>query len=201
MGMNATIRRLSDDDLSSLLDDPELVPGYLDARHTPEGFGPFRDLNLEESWHAIHFLLTGSAWAGKAPLNFVATGGKELGEDSGHGPARCLSANQVRKLAAGYEDLFGEKLPPIAHAWAGSFATTRDGLPYIGRVPGLNPRLQFALCYGGNGITFAVHAGDIVRAGIEGRPHELDPVFGFGRMGTEQTRPGDAPKRIAAAES
>jgi hypothetical protein len=100
MGMNATIRRLSDDDLSSLLDDPELVPGYLDARHAPEGFGPFRDLNLEESWHAIHFLLTGSAWAGKAPLNFVATGGKELGEDSGHGPARCLSANQVRKLAA-----------------------------------------------------------------------------------------------------
>ena len=51
-----------------------------------------------------------------------------------------------------------------------------------GGDPGMNPRLQFALCYGGNGITYSVHAGDMVRAGIEGRPHELDDVFGFGRL-------------------
>ena len=57
----------------------------------------------------------------------------------------------------------------MAYAWAGSFAETRDGLPLIGRVPGMNPRLQFALCYGGNGITYSVHAGDMIRAGIEGR--------------------------------
>ena len=70
----------------------------------------------------------------------------------------------------------------MAYAWAGSFAETRDGLPLIGRVPGMNPRLQFALCYGGNGITYSVHAGDMIRAGIEGRPHALDDVFGFGRL-------------------
>lgn len=112
----------------------------------------------------------------------------------------ALLPRQVRKLAAGYEDLFGEKLPPIAHTWAGSFATTRDGLPFIGRVPGANPRLQFALCYGGNGITFAVHAGDMVRAGIEGQAHPLDPVFGFGRVGTEQgIEPGE--RKTGTAES
>jgi len=93
-----------------------------------------------------------------------------------------LLARQVRKLAENYRTLFGEELPPVAYAWAGSFAETRDGLPYIGRVPGMNPRLQFALCYGGNGITYSVHAGDIIRAGIEGRPHALDDVFGFGRL-------------------
>lgn len=96
-----------------------------------------------------------------------------------------LLPRQVRKLAARYRDLFGEDLPPVAYAWAGSFAETLDGLPYIGRVPGMNPRLQFALCYGGNGITYSVHAGDMIRAGIEGRPHELDEVFGFRRLGTD----------------
>ncbi|MDF3019654.1 MAG: oxidoreductase [Steroidobacteraceae bacterium] len=114
----------------------------------------------------------------------------------------ALLPRQVRKLAAAYEDLFGEKLPPIAHAWAGSFATTPDGLPFIGRVPGWNPRLQFALCYGGNGITFAVHAGDIVRAGIEGREHPLEPVFGFGRSETvRRGEQGGAGKPTAAVES
>jgi len=96
-----------------------------------------------------------------------------------------LLPRQVKKLARQYEDLFGEELPPVAYAWAGSFAETRDGLPYIGRVPGMSPRLQFALCYGGNGITYSVHAGEMIRAGIEGRPHELDGVFGFGRRGIE----------------
>lgn len=93
-----------------------------------------------------------------------------------------LLPRQVRKLAAGYRDLFGAELPPVAYAWAGSFAETRDGLPYIGTVPGGNPHLQFALCFGGNGITYSVQAGDIIRAGLEGRVHALDDVFGFGRF-------------------
>lgn len=96
-----------------------------------------------------------------------------------------LLPRQVRKLATQYQELFGEELPQIAYAWAGSFAETHDGLPYIGRVPGMDPRLQFALCYGGNGITYSVHAGDMIRAGIEGRPHDLDDVFGFRRLGTD----------------
>jgi glycine/D-amino acid oxidase-like deaminating enzyme len=96
-----------------------------------------------------------------------------------------LLPRQVRRLQQQYEELFGAELPPIAHAWAGSFAETSDGLPFIGRAPGMDPRLQFALCYGGNGITYSVHAGDMIRAGIEGRKHALEDVFGFGRMGTD----------------
>jgi glycine/D-amino acid oxidase-like deaminating enzyme len=95
-----------------------------------------------------------------------------------------LLPRQVGKLTEQYQDLFGEGLPPVAYAWAGSFAETRDGLPLIGRVPGMSPRLQFALCYGGNGITYSVHAGDMVRAGIEGRTHELADIFGFERLET-----------------
>src|SRR6187399_3571188 len=98
------------------------------------------------------------------------------------GARDLLLPRQVRRLEDQYQSLFGEALPPVAFGWAGSFAETRDGLPLIGRVPGMNPRLQFALCYGGNGITYSVHAGDMIRAGIEGRPHALDDVFGFGRL-------------------
>jgi glycine/D-amino acid oxidase-like deaminating enzyme len=96
-----------------------------------------------------------------------------------------LLPRQIRRLQRQYEELLGSELPPIAYAWAGSFAETRDGLPLIGRVPGMDPRLQFALCYGGNGITYSAHAGDMIRAGIEGRAHELDDIFGFGRLGTD----------------
>ena len=98
----------------------------------------------------------------------------------------ALLPRQIHKLASAFQELFGHALPPIAHTWAGSFAATRDGLPYIGAAPGGNPRLQFALCFGGNGITYAVHAGDMVRAAIEGRTHALEAVFGFGRIATER---------------
>jgi len=94
----------------------------------------------------------------------------------------AVLSRQIRRLAAGYQGLFGEELPPIAWSWGGSFASTPDGLPYIGAVPGMHPRLQFALCFGGNGITFSVHAAEMVRAAVDGRVHELSPVFGFARQ-------------------
>jgi glycine/D-amino acid oxidase-like deaminating enzyme len=118
---------------------------------------------------------------GGADVPYKSVGAREL-----------LLPRQVRKLAAGYAELFGRELPPVAYSWAGSFAQTRDGLPYIGPVPGMNPRLQFVLAFGGNGIIFSVHAGDIVRAHLEGRGHELDPVFGFHRNGAFLSAPNTA---------
>jgi len=110
--------------------------------------------------------------------------------------ARDLAlSRQVRRISRGYQELFGHELPRIAYAWGGSFANTRDGLPYIGAAAGLHPRLQFALCYGGNGITYSVHAADMIRAHVESRPHALDEVFGFGREGADPPgacRSGDA---------
>ena len=43
------------------------------------------------------------------------------------------------------------------------------GCPSSAAVPGMHPRLLFALCFGGNGITYSAHAGDMIRAAIEGR--------------------------------
>jgi glycine/D-amino acid oxidase-like deaminating enzyme len=110
----------------------------------------------------------------------IIVGGVDLPFSNAH--ARdLLLPRQTRRLALAYEKLFGVELPPIAFAWAGSFAKTRDGLPYIGRVPGMHPGLHFALCFGGNGINFGVHAGDMIRASIEDKSHPIEEVFGFGR--------------------
>jgi glycine/D-amino acid oxidase-like deaminating enzyme len=98
-----------------------------------------------------------------------------------------LLPRQIRRVQAKYRDLFGEELPTVDYAWGGSFASTPDGLPFIGRAPGMHPALSFALCYGGNGITYSVHAGEMIRAAIEGRGHELDDIFGFER---DTTRSG-----------
>lgn len=68
-----------------------------------------------------------------------------------------------------------------AFCWAGTFAETRDGLPYFGVHEELGPRVLFAMAYGGNGITYSVLGAGLLRAVVERRRHALAGVFGFGR--------------------
>ncbi|WP_433946964.1 YfbM family protein [Paenibacillus sp. SN-8-1] len=56
-------------------------------------------LDLDKSWHAIHFLLNGSAWEGEAPLFNVILGGTEVGEDLGYGKTRYLTNKEVQEVA------------------------------------------------------------------------------------------------------
>jgi glycine/D-amino acid oxidase-like deaminating enzyme len=64
--------------------------------------------------------------------------------------------------------------------WAGTFASTKDGLPYIGAVPHY-PNTYFALGFGGNGITFSVIAAQIIRDNICGNKNGDLPIFSFNR--------------------
>jgi glycine/D-amino acid oxidase-like deaminating enzyme len=68
----------------------------------------------------------------------------------------------------------------IDYAWAGTFAETEDGLPFIGEHPD-RPGLLFALSYGGNGITYSVLAASILRAHLQGQRHPLANAVRFGR--------------------
>jgi glycine/D-amino acid oxidase-like deaminating enzyme len=67
-------------------------------------------------------------------------------------------------------------------AWAGTFAETRDGLPFFGPHPALDARVLVAMAYGGNGITYSVIGAQLLRARIERRPHPLAQLFGFARL-------------------
>jgi glycine/D-amino acid oxidase-like deaminating enzyme len=68
----------------------------------------------------------------------------------------------------------------VATAWAGTFADTEDGLPFIGPHPQL-PRTWFALGYGGNGVTFSLIAAQLIRAAMLGRGDPDAALFDFDR--------------------
>jgi glycine/D-amino acid oxidase-like deaminating enzyme len=67
------------------------------------------------------------------------------------------------------------------YAWEGLFATTPDGLPYIG-AHRRYPRQLFALGYGGNGMTFGHLAAEILVRAARGTPAPDDGLFGFPRL-------------------
>ena len=65
-------------------------------------------------------------------------------------------------------------------AWAGTFGTTKDGLPYIGEHKDfLNT--YFVLGFGGNGITFSVVGMEMVSSWLKGEKHKLTEWFRFNR--------------------
>ena len=61
--------------------------------------------------------------------------------------------------------MFNEKFPDKTfkpdYKWAGTFASTKDGLPFIG-IHKKYPHAFFALGFGGNGITFSLIASEII---------------------------------------
>jgi glycine/D-amino acid oxidase-like deaminating enzyme len=63
-------------------------------------------------------------------------------------------------------------------SWTGSFGQTRTGLPKIGQMPGMRNCLV-ALGYGGNGITYAQIASDIVVGALTGRPDADADLYDF----------------------
>jgi glycine/D-amino acid oxidase-like deaminating enzyme len=84
----------------------------------------------------------------------------------------------LRKIGKLYPQL---SLVP-AFSWAGTFAETRDGLPFFGPHRQYGPRVHFAMAYGGNGITYSMIGAGLLRAAIERRRHPLAALFGFARL-------------------
>jgi glycine/D-amino acid oxidase-like deaminating enzyme len=63
-------------------------------------------------------------------------------------------------------------------AWAGSFGTTGTGLPLIGPLP-RHRRIFAILGYGGNGITYAQIASEMVTAALAGKRDSDADLFAF----------------------
>ena len=88
------------------------------------------------------------------------------------------------KKTAQLEKAFAKKFPDLAFqadfSWAGTFAETPDGLPYIGSTPE-HPLAYFALGFGGNGITFSLIAAHIIRDLYLDKPNSDADIFSFDR--------------------
>lgn len=81
-----------------------------------------------------------------------------------------------------------QKLMPHLHglfpafSWAGTFAETKDGLPFFGPHAQYGPRVSFAMAYGGNGITYSAIGAPLLRAWVERTRNPLKSLFGFERL-------------------
>jgi glycine/D-amino acid oxidase-like deaminating enzyme len=134
---------------------------------------PPRRALIWETARPYYYLRTGES-------NRVIIGGCD---EAYRDPARrdaALATKWKLLLARAKRWLPGRALVP-AHAWAGVFGENRDGLAYIGAHPGLDPRIAFALGYGGNGITFSAVAAEVLAARVAGRAHRYADTFGFDR--------------------
>lgn len=103
------------------------------------------------------------------------------GDDDHIGPAAAARLpQQSAALKAKFATFFPRLEFETCSAWASAFVSTPDGLPYIGHIP-KHPQVQFALCYGGNGMTFGVIAANLVRDRIMGHPDKIEEVFALDR--------------------
>ena len=75
------------------------------------GDGEGKEIDVDKSWHGMHYLLTGSAEGGTPPLDFLLEGGRIVGdEDVGYGPARVFTAEESRGIAAAVAAISDEEL-------------------------------------------------------------------------------------------
>jgi hypothetical protein len=84
--------------IDALLADPAAVYGVIDGAYNDPSAG---FVDLDKSWHCLHYLLTGSAQGGEPPLDFLLQGGEPVGTEDlgGAGPARVFRPPAVVALA------------------------------------------------------------------------------------------------------
>jgi hypothetical protein len=105
MSVRGCYRRVSVAELDRLLDDSSNIFAFL-YPDDPADFPEDRCLDIDKTYAAIQFLLTGDVIGnqGKPPLSYAVLGGTWLGDvDVGCGPARYLLPEQVRAVAAALE--------------------------------------------------------------------------------------------------
>jgi Domain of unknown function (DUF1877) len=90
---------------------PDEIKRIMEPLRTAGAFGDEEDvLNLEKSWHTLHYLLAGSAEPVAPPPGNAILGGTDIGTDLGYGPARYLLPDQVRQTAQALAKLSVEDL-------------------------------------------------------------------------------------------
>jgi len=90
----------------------------------------------------------------------------------------------LSKKAKILEKKFNKNFPKFTFitdfTWAGTFGSTKDGLPYIGTHKDFK-NSYFVLGFGGNGITFSVVGMQMISAWLNKKKHHLEKYFKFGR--------------------
>ena len=128
------------------------------------------------------------AWSTADPYLYARTtkdkriivGGRDEPFKNAH-KSNSLIGSKSEQLKKDIEKL----LPGIEYKpefnWSGVFGSTKDGLPFIGSLPG-KPNAYFALGFGGNGITFSLMAAEIITDIITKDHSPYRNLFSFKRL-------------------
>lgn len=126
-------------------------------------------------------------WESARPYLYIRTGPQNRlivgGEDEpwqGQPLSKELRQQKTNKLLEKMAKLYPQLKIEPEFEWSGLFATTPDGLPYIGKSPEF-PHGFFALGYGGNGILFSFIAARIIHDLFTGSPCPQATLFRFER--------------------
>jgi glycine/D-amino acid oxidase-like deaminating enzyme len=111
--------------------------------------------------------------------NRIIIGGKDDEFSSPQKRDRMLP-HKAKELEKSFAKLFPNIEFKTDFQWAGTFAGTKDGLPYIGSI-NEHPDTFFALGFGGNGITYSVLAAQIITDNITGKKNNAAELFSFNR--------------------
>ena len=107
----------------------------------------------------------------------VVIGGED--EDFSNEAARdALMGQKIAALERKLQALFPALDARAEFAWAGSFGDSRTGLPAIGRLRG-KPSCFAVLGFGGNGVTFAMIAAQLLRGYLRGPRDRDSDLFAF----------------------
>lgn len=107
MGMIMVVRLVDDTTLAAVRARPALMDSIL---HESEGGSDATEIDLDKTWHGIHFLLSGDVdGLTDDPLGFLL-GGEPLGEDFGYGPARVFSPDEVVEIHEALAEVRPESL-------------------------------------------------------------------------------------------
>lgn len=111
--------------------------------------------------------------------NRILIGGKDIPFSN---PVKrdSLINQKTKSLERSFTKLFPGIPFKTDFKWAGTFASTKDGLPYIGSIP-QRSHTYFALGFGGNGITFSAIAANIIRDILMGKKNPDVDIFSFDR--------------------
>ena len=106
MSMIGNLMQISPEMLAGFIAKPDEIESFL----YPEDDEHENGIDIDKAWHGVHFLLSGDAWGGEAPLADAILGGTEIGDDAGYGPAKYLTTEEVRAVAAALRELSASAL-------------------------------------------------------------------------------------------
>jgi len=135
-----------------------------------------------ENWHQNSLI-----WETAEPYHYmrsadngsIIVGGGDIKGNDPKRRARLLNRKVVR-LRKHFLKMFPHLNQPVEFQWAGTFGSTKDGLPYIGAIDG-TPNVFYALGFGGNGITFSTLAGKLITQQMKGEFSAEAELYKFER--------------------